>query len=464
MKAIAAVVSRDPAASSADASDKIDQEIEAAENFFKTIADHAIALIERLQDQLSSQSVFYQIGAIAAAILLGWLFARPLRRSVDKVFPGAPGDDIGGRLHQVLKALAAPAITVAVLWLAAPAYAASALPFSLLRITASLLSAWIVIRLASSIVRDSFWSRTIASIAWLAAALNILRLLGPTIDFLDGLRVPFGAQGISLFDIFSAIALAAILLWGAAFASRFIQARLNQSTKLTPSVRGLLGQLIQIVLIVGAIMIALSAARVNLTGLAVLTGAIGVGIGFGLQSIFSNFIAGIIILLEKTLKVGDFVDLESGITGEVKEINVRSTLVTTNDNVDILVPNSEFITNRVTNWTLREVYRRIRVPFAVAYGTDKELVKKAALEAADNVPFTLKNNPKRAPQVWLVGFGDSSLDFELVIWLTDEAVRRPSAVNAAYNWEIETALGKYGIEIPFPQRDLHIIPSSAKIS
>lgn len=253
------------------------------------------------------------------------------------------------------------------------------------------------------------------------------------------------------------------MLWAASFAAKIIQRRLNNSTKLTPSVRGLLGQLIQISLISGAIVFAMSAAKFDLTGLAVLTGAIGVGIGFGLQSIFSNFIAGIIILLEKTLKVGDFVDLESGITGEVREINVRSTLVTTNDNVDILVPNAEFITNRVTNWTLREVHRRVRVPFGVAYGTDKELVKKAALEAADNVPYTLKNNKKRAPAVWLTGFGDSSLDFELVVWLTDEAVRRPGAVNAAYNWELETALGKHGIEIPFPQRDLHIIPCKEEL-
>ncbi|NNE41572.1 MAG: mechanosensitive ion channel [Marinicaulis sp.] len=267
-----------------------------------------------------------------------------------------------------------------------------------------------------------------------------------------------GAGGVSVFDILWAVILGVFLLWAATFLSKFFKGRLNKTDNLTPSVRGLLGQLIQIGLIVGAIWLALSAARVNLTGLAVLTGAIGVGIGFGLQSIFQNFIAGIIILLEKTLKVGDFIDLESGITGEVKEINVRSTLVTTNDNVDILVPNSEFISGRVTNWTLREVNRRVHVSFGVAYGTDKELVKKAALEAADNVPHTLKGNKRREPQVWLVEFGDSSLNYELVVWLTDDAVRRPGAVNAAYNWEIETALAKYGIEIPFPQRDVHIIP------
>jgi small-conductance mechanosensitive channel len=184
--------------------------------------------------------------------------------------------------------------------------------------------------------------------------------------------------------------------------------------------------------------------------------ALGVGIGFGLQTLISNFVAGLIILFERSLKVGDFVELESGVTGIVNEINMRSTLITTNDNIDILVPNSEFVGGRVTNWTLREAHRRIRVPFGVAYGTDKEQVKKAALEAADHVKWTLKGIPARLPQVWFVEFGDSSLNFELVVWLTPEAVKRPAAVQAAYLWEIETALTKYDIEIPFPQRDLHL--------
>ena len=170
----------------------------------------------------------------------------------------------------------------------------------------------------------------------------------------------------------------------------------------------------------------------------------------------SNFVAGLIILFEKSLKVGDFVELESGVTGEVKEINMRSTLVTTNDNVDIVVPNSEFVNGRVTNWTMREAYRRVRVPFGVAYGTDKDLVKKAALEAASLVSFTLTAHGPREPQVWFVEFGDSSLNFELVVWLQPDAVKRPAAVHAKYLWAIDDKLREYKIEVPFPQRDLHL--------
>ena len=446
------------------ASEELQRDIQSAEQFFASARENTEILFERLRDQFASVDAIYQCAAIIAALALAWLLSRPFRTRGPSLQAGRPAaSEEGRRFRSTANALLAPVIAVVLLWLAVPAFAAAGLPVTLMRITASLLNAWIVIRFITSFVRDPFWSRTFAVLAWTAAALNSLRLLGPTIDFLDSLRLPGRAAGVSAFDILWAVLLGVLLLWAAAALSRFFKARLAQSEKLTPSVRGLVGQLIQIALFVGAAWLAFSAARVNLTGLAVLTGAIGVGIGFGLQSIFQNFVAGIIILLEKTLKVGDFVDLESGITGEVKEINVRSTLVTTNDNVDILVPNAEFITNRVTNWTLREVHRRVRIPFGVAYGSDKELVKKAALEAAENVPYTLKGNPKREPQVWLMEFGDSSLNFELVVWLTDEAVRRPSAVTAAYNWELETALAKYGVVIPFPQRDLHLV-SPAKLT
>ena len=216
------------------------------------------------------------------------------------------------------------------------------------------------------------------------------------------------------------------------------------------------GRLFHYVILTIGIFVGLSSIGLDFTKLALFVSALGVGLGFGLQAIFSNFVAGLIILFERSLEVGDFVELESGVTGEVREINIRSTLITTNDNIDILVPNSEFVNGRVINWTLREAYRRLRVRFGVAYGTDKELVKTAALEAAAAVPYTLTSPANRRPQVWLVEFGDSSLNFELVVWLKPEAVSRPSAVQAAYTWEIETALKKYAIEIPFPQRDLHL--------
>jgi small-conductance mechanosensitive channel len=232
------------------------------------------------------------------------------------------------------------------------------------------------------------------------------------------------------------------------YGSRYQSA--NQASLYTVS------RIVHYVLLAVGILFALSVLGIPVTKFAVFAGALGVGLGFGLQAIFSNFISGLILLFDKSLKVGDFVELESGVHGEVRDIKIRATTIVTNDNIDILVPNSEFVSGRVVNWTHRDVSRRMRIAFGVAYGTDKETVKRAALEAAAEVPFTLEQDGPRRPQVWLTEFGDSSLNFELVTWLTAEATKRPSAVKAAYNWAIHSALHKYGIEIPFPQQDVHV--------
>ena len=141
--------------------------------------------------------------------------------------------------------------------------------------------------------------------------------------------------------------------------------------------------------------------------------------------------------------------------GRVNEINMRYTRITTNDQVDIIVPNSEFINGRVINWTLGNLNRRMHIPFGVAYGTDKELVRQCALNAAHTIKYTIEDSQKKT-DVWLINFGDNSLDFELVVWVGPEGVRAPAHVHAQYLWEIETELAKAGIEIPFPQRDLHV--------
>ena len=193
----------------------------------------------------------------------------------------------------------------------------------------------------------------------------------------------------------------------------------------------------------------------DMASFAVIGGAIGVGVGFGLQNIISNFVSGIIILIEEIVKVDDFVDLQSGVMGKVTEINLRYTRVTTSDLIDIIVPNSEFITGRVVNWTLGERSRRIHVPFGVAYGVDKDLVREAGIAAAANITGTV-HEPGREPDVWLVGFGDSSLNFELVVWVGPSTITSPGKTQAVFLWAIEDELRKRNIEIPFPQRDLHI--------
>jgi len=216
------------------------------------------------------------------------------------------------------------------------------------------------------------------------------------------------------------------------------------------------GRLTHYTIIILAVFIALSTIGLDFGKLALIAGALSVGIGFGLQSIVGNFVSGLIILFEHSLRVGDYVELDTGLTGTVKSINVRSTLINTNDNIDIVVPNSEFVTTRLTNWTLGERILRVRIPFGVAYGSDKELVRKAAQEAAAEVSYTLTNMKGRGPEVWLVDFGESSLNFLLLVWVNRQGARRPTRTRAAYLWELESKLTEYGIEIPFPQRDLNL--------
>jgi len=264
-----------------------------------------------------------------------------------------------------------------------------------------------------------------------------------------GIEVTIGGVIAAVLAIVAAMALSALLRRTLRrYGERYANA--NQAALYTVS------RLLHYLLLVVGILLAFDLAGVPLGKFTVFAGAIGVGLGFGLQAIFSNFISGLILLFDRSLKVGDFVELEGDIRGNVRAINIRATRITTNDNIDVLVPNSEFVTKRVVNWTHGSVNRRVRVPFAVAYGVDKELVKKAALEAAARVPFTLATEGEKRPQVWLVNFGDSAVEFILAVWLTEEAARRNAAITAAYLWELDTALKAHGIEIPFPQRDLNL--------
>ena len=216
-----------------------------------------------------------------------------------------------------------------------------------------------------------------------------------------------------------------------------------------------------VVWIVGTVM-GLNFMGFDLTSLAFLGGALGVGIGFGLQNIFQNFISGIIILIEKTLKIGDFVDLQSGVRGTVAEIGMRYTRVTTNDDVDVLVPNSEFINKPVTNWTYGNRTRRIGVTFGVAYRSDKNQVREAALAAAQSVKGLIIDE-QRPVAVLLRGFGDSTLDFEVRAWVGPELITRPGAAASRILWALEDELNTRGIEIPYPQRDIRIRSVSAPI-
>ncbi len=199
----------------------------------------------------------------------------------------------------------------------------------------------------------------------------------------------------------------------------------------------------------------------SLTSLSLALGAVSFGIGFGLRNIADNFVSGLILLIERPIKVGDRVEV-GGLEGQVVDIRVRSTTVRTNDNINIIVPNSEFASTRVTNLSHNDNRVRYGITVGVHYNSDVHLVAKALLEAVEGCPDVLKL-PKAA--ALFVGFGDSSLDFEVRVW-TDTLYDRPSALRSQVNYQIWDAFKRYGIEIPYPQRDLYIkeFPTSATSS
>ncbi|EDY86253.1 transporter, MscS family [gamma proteobacterium HTCC5015] len=268
--------------------------------------------------------------------------------------------------------------------------------------------------------------------------------------------ITIGEFTLKVYDlvVFGALALGAIVV---SIVMRIMINRLAEGRDVREQANiHIVGKLVYYVLLVVGFMLALSSLGMDISKIALLASALSVGIGFGLQSVFNNFVSGIILLFERSIKVGDVVELEDGMLGTVREINIRSTRVNTPDNMDVIVPNSEFVSTRVRNWTFSDRYRRVRVPFGVHYKSDKEVVRKAALEAASRVPLTITDVEDRAPQAWLLEFGDNSLNFELIVWVDPKAVSKPMALRASYMWELETSFKEYDIEIPYPQRDIHL--------
>jgi potassium efflux system protein len=298
--------------------------------------------------------------------------------------------------------------------------------------------------------------RLIALLIWGSIFANILvdwRIYNLPSDAVQGflsLGFTVGEQKLSIGLVLTALA----FLYGAFLVSWAVQAILMEDVfarrGLDPGARMSIGRLIHYGLVLVGFVLALFALGFDLKNITILGGALGVGIGFGLQTIVNNFVCGLIMLFERPVKVGDTIEL-SGQMGIIKKVGLRSTVVQTYDNSEIVVPNSDLITNQVTNWTLAERLSRIRIPVGVAYGSDVPLVMETILAcAADNQ--TVLKNP--APKVLFVNFGDSSLDFELRVWVADFDTRLQ--VVSELHQEIDRRFRELNIEIPFPQTDLHV--------
>ena len=269
---------------------------------------------------------------------------------------------------------------------------------------------------------------------------------------------PLPAISLSLLQIFLLIALLIGVFWLSSQTKRFLFNRFLVSSGLDRPLQYAIAQILSNLVLVVGVIIVLENTGIHIGALTVFAGAVGVGVGFGLQNITSNFISGLVILAERPITIGDRIEV-AGVAGQVELIRSRSTVVRTNDNIAMIVPNTKFIEEPVTNWTYGDPRVRFRIPVGVAYGSDVRKVRDALIAAGETHPHVLRDP---APGVFMTGFGDSSLNFELVVW-SSEMSYRPRRFISDLNFAIEEKLREAGIEIPFPQRDVHIrgaIPGS----
>jgi small-conductance mechanosensitive channel len=296
---------------------------------------------------------------------------------------------------------------------------------------------------------------TILSVAAVAFfTMNAVNAAGVPLSW----NAPLPGVTLSLVQIFLLIALLIAVFWISSQTKRFLFNRFLAKSGLDRSLQYAIAQIVSNVVLIVGIFIVLDNAGIHLGALTVFAGAVGVGVGFGLQNIASNFISGLVILAERPITVGDRVEV-AGIAGQVQHIRARSTVIVTNDNITMIVPNTKFIDSPVTNWTYGDPRVRFRLPVGVAYGSDVKKVRQALLAAASENANTLKDP---APSVFLEKFGENSIDFELVVW-SSEMSYRPRRYRSDLNFAMEQKLREAGIEIAFPQRDLHIRSGVLKV-
>ncbi len=392
-----------------------------------------------------------QLAAVLVTLCLALVLRGQIKAGVARMQTIARGGFVLRRLSALPLSIYVVLVWLILLYLILLVTTAAGGSHRLLTIAVSLQTAWVIIRLTSGLLRNPLASRTMASVAWALAALNIIGLLDPTLAMLEGVSASFGDFRISALAALKALAVGAFLLWAALAASRFVELQISRSVSLTPSIQVLTAKLIKIVLITLAIVVALSGVGIDLTAFAVFSGAVGVGIGFGLQKIISNLISGVILLLDRSIKPGDVIQLE-GTYGWVNTLSARYVSVVTRDGVEHLIPNENLITQNVINWSYSSRKVRLRAPLGVSYDTDLPHALKVCMEAAGSLDRVL-NNP--APNCLITGFGDSSIDLELRFWVEDPEAGAGNIKSAVYLavWE---AFREHGIQIPFPQREVSI--------
>ena len=270
-------------------------------------------------------------------------------------------------------------------------------------------------------------------------------------NFLSTRLFRVGETQVTVSSLLIALAILVASFVISRLARTFVADRLLGRTRMAVGSRYAIGRVFGYVILALGVLVALQPLGVNATTLAVFGGAIGIGVGFGLQDVVKNFVAGLIILIERPIQVGDSIEL-GDVVGTITDIRARATSIRTNDDIYLIVPNSRFMTDIVVNRSFGRRQVRYRIPVGVAYGTDPKVVEQALLEAASRSENVLEDP---LPQVWFRDFGDSALQFELLCW-TSKLLHNAGSFRSELNHLVYEALRTRGIEIPFPQRDVHI--------
>jgi small-conductance mechanosensitive channel len=322
----------------------------------------------------------------------------------------------------------------------------------MLMVSAKLALAWLIIRLTTSVIRNAFIVRLVSFSAWLVAALSIIGQIEPAMEILDSdaVSVVLGGLRLTPLVLIKLGALLIVALWVTNIASNFAESRINRSSDLTPSIQVLLIKMIRMGLMVLAIAIALGAVGINLSALAVFTGAAGVGIGLGLQKIVANFISGLILLVDKSVKPGDLVTIGDS-SGRISAMKTRYISVAAGDGREFLIPNEDLVTQKVVNWTYTDNNTLVKVLFGTNYEADPRLVCKLAIEIAAAAPRAIKNKP---PNCILTEFAEAGMKFSLTFWISNPDGM--DAVKSDVMLSLWDAFKREGIKVPYPVREIRV--------
>ena len=409
------------------------------------------ALLGGIRDYFSQPWAFYQIGIIVVALLA----AHPLGRVIeDKLEAHARNFKANPGLLRLIIAFLRRTewlIFIVILWFTRLVMVSITWPSrsNLIAIALSLATAWLVIAVLTRIIRNRTLARTVALVIWCYVAVQVLNIQKPVAEAMDTMAINLGSFHLSALSALKIVVVTTVLFSLAVFTGNFVENRISRAEDLSPSLKVLLTKIAKIMLIGVAAAIALTATGIDLTALTVFSGAIGVGIGFGLQKVVSNFISGIIILMDKSIKPGDTIELGDTF-GWIRELRARFVSVITRDGREYLIPNEDLIAQRVVNWSFSNEFVRLDVDFGVSYDSNPHEVARIAIEAARRVPRVLSHSD---PVCWMTAFGASSLDFKLRFWISDPQ-QGLTNIRGQVLLALWDAFKEAGINIPFPHREI----------